>query len=123
MSKVKRKLLIVEDEIIIAMRLEIYFRSKGYDVLGYVTTGREAIDKALQEHPDLIIMDINLKGNINGLDAAEKIIESQYIPIIFITGYSDEEYKSRAMKLNPLGYFFKPVNLYELLTAINKIDD
>ena len=123
MSKVKRKLLIVEDEIIIAMRLEIYFRSKGYDVLGYVTTGREAIDKALQGHPDLIIMDINLKGDINGLDAAEKIIESQYIPIIFITGYSDEEYKKRAMKLNPLGYFFKPVNLYELLTAINNLDD
>ncbi|MDP8211475.1 MAG: response regulator [Candidatus Stygibacter australis] len=123
MSKDKRKLLIVEDEIIIAMRLEIYFRSKGYDVLGYVTTGREAIDKALECHPDLIIMDINLKGDINGLDAAEKIIESQYIPIIFITGYSDEEYKNRAMKLNPLGYFFKPVNLYELLTAINNLDD
>jgi len=117
------KLLIVEDEVMIAMRLKLFFKSRGYEVLGYVTSGEEAVEKALFEKPDLILMDINLNGKMSGLDAGEAIIEKFYIPIIFITGYSDETYRQRARKLNPLGYFFKPINMYEILTALNKIDE
>jgi len=117
------KLLIVEDEVVIAMRLELFFKSRGYEVLGYVTSGEEAVEKALSEKPDLILMDINLNGKMSGLDAGEAIIAEFYIPIIFITGYSDETYRQRAQKLKPLGYFFKPINMYEILTALNKIDE
>ncbi|MCF7911425.1 MAG: response regulator [Candidatus Cloacimonetes bacterium] len=123
MAEAKMKLLIVEDEVVIAMRLEVFFKSRGYEVLSYVTTGEEAVTKAISEKPDLILMDINLNGKMNGLDAGEAIIANSYIPIIFITGYSDESYRQRASKLNPLGYFFKPINMYEILTALNKIDE
>lgn len=119
----KLKLLIVEDEIVIAMRLERFFVARGYEVMGYVTTGEEAVEKAISERPDLILMDINLNGEITGLDAGEMIDKEYHVPIIFITGYSDESYRKRAEKLNLLGYFIKPVNTFEVLTALRKLEN
>ena len=116
------RVLIVGDEIMIAMRLELFFKSRGYEVLDYVTTGEGAVKKALNEKPDLILMDINLSDDMSGLDAAELIIREHYVPIIFITGYSDESYRQRAKKLNPLGYFFKPINMYEIISALNTLE-
>jgi len=122
MEEKKLKILIVEDEVIIAMRLELFFQRRGFEVIGAVTTGEDAITKALSEKPDVVMMDINLRGNLSGLDAGEAIHKEIAIPIIFVTGYSDEVLRERANKLNPLGYFMKPINMYELISALNKLD-
>ena len=84
----KVKILLVEDEAIVAQYLSLELELEGYEVCGYVATGEEAIQKALEEKPDLILMDINILGDIDGIQAAEEILKHRYIPIIFMTGYS-----------------------------------
>jgi two-component system, response regulator PdtaR len=116
----KIKILLVEDEAIIAQYLSLELELEGHEVCGYVATGEEAIQKALSEKPDLILMDINLLGEMDGIQAAEKILEYNYIPIIFMTGYSKLEFTSRAQKLNPLGYFNKPIEVEILSPLIEK---
>ncbi|RLC47277.1 MAG: hypothetical protein DRI23_11505 [Candidatus Cloacimonadota bacterium] len=116
----KVKILLVEDEAIVAQYLSLELELEGYEVCGYVATGEEAIQKALEEKPDLILMDINILGDIDGIQAAEEILKQRYIPIIFMTGYSKLEFTSRAQKLNPLGYFNKPVEVETLAPLIDK---
>ncbi len=121
--KDKIKILIVEDEVIIAMRFEIFFLRRGYEVFKTVASGEEAVQIAEQEKPDVILMDINLRGQMNGIEAAEKIVEQFHIPIIFMTGYSDQNLRDEAAKVKPLGYFLKPINMYEVISAIDKMED
>lgn len=118
-----RKILIVEDEVIISMRLEMFFKRRGYKILAAVATGKEAVRNAIEKKPDIILMDINLRGDMSGLEAAEKIHEHHKVPIIFVTGYSDDEFKTRAGKLDPIGYFMKPINMYEIISALNKFEE
>jgi len=119
----KLKILIVEDEVIIAMRFEVFFSRRGYQVVDLVSSGEEAIKAAIKEKPDLILMDINLKGMMSGIEAATKITAEDNIPIIFMTGYSDENLRMEADKVNPLGYFMKPIDMNEVLDAIKKLND
>jgi len=119
----KLKILIVEDEVIIAMRFEVFFSRRGYQVVGLVSSGEEAVKAAIKEKPDLILMDINLKGMMSGIEAATKITAEDNIPIIFMTGYSDENLRMEADKVNPLGYFMKPIDMNEVLDAIKKLND
>ncbi|KAF5430313.1 hypothetical protein C5S42_00490, partial [Candidatus Methanomarinus sp.] len=83
------RILIVEDEAIIAEDLKMAINNIGFNVVGHATNARVAIEKALEFEPDLIIMDIVLKGQMNGIDASYKIHEKRNIPIIFLTAYSD----------------------------------
>src|SRR4030043_1856411 len=84
------KILLVEDEVITAMLMKIELRKIGYTVAYHVTTGEDAIINAKQNSPDIILMDIRLAGEIDGIEAAS-IIKSEFdIPIIFITGYEDQ---------------------------------
>ncbi|MCF7920413.1 MAG: response regulator [Candidatus Cloacimonetes bacterium] len=122
MEEGKTKILIVEDEVIISMRLELFFQRRGYEVIGTLSSGEKAVELCRTNKPDVIIMDINLRGEMSGLDAGESICENSEIPIIFITGYSDEILKERAARLNPLGYFMKPINMFEIISALNKLD-
>jgi two-component system, response regulator PdtaR len=117
------RILIVEDEVIIAMRFEVFFIRRGYKVIKTVATGEEAVKIATEEKPDVVLMDINLRGLMSGIEAATKIYENLNIPIIFMTGYSDENLREEASKVNPLGYFMKPINMYEVISAINKLED
>lgn len=117
------KILIVEDEVIIAMRFEVFFIRRGYQVINSVTTGEEAVKIAREKKPDVVLLDINLRGLMNGIEAATLIYEELKIPIIFMTGYSDESLRKEAAKVNPLGYFMKPINMYEVISAINKLED
>jgi len=116
----KVKILLVEDEAIVAQYLSLELELEGYEVCGYVATGEEAIQKTFQEKPDLILMDINLLGEIDGIQAAEEILKQIYIPIIFMTGYSKLEFTARAQKLNPLAYFNKPIEVETLTPLIDK---
>lgn len=113
------RILIVEDEVLTAMSMEMELKQAGYDVCKRVVTGEEAITSAEQDHPDLIVMDIRLAGSLDGIEAAQQICSRSNIPIIFITGYLDKDFKERAKQLHPIGYFIKPVSIHILKTAIN----
>ncbi len=116
----KIKILVVEDEAIIARYLTMELELEGYEVCGYVGSGEEAVEKMKKENLDLILMDINLKGKIDGIDAAEQIQNLKKIPIIFMTGYSRLEYSERAAKLNPLGYLNKPIEVENIKPLVEK---
>ena len=110
--------MIVDDDVVIAMGLQELLSSKGYEVVGIVDSAVEAINRARDLQPDLILMDIKLPGELDGIDAAEKIMKEHDIPVIFVTGYSDEGVIERAKRLNPLGYITKPFNEEQVPAAI-----
>lgn len=112
------RIQIVEDEVIVGMELKDRLTRFGYEVVTHVTNGEEAVEQALALHPDLILMDIMIKGGIDGIGAADLIRKQQDIPIIFLTAYSDEETINRAKITAPLGYLLKPVEDRELKTSI-----
>ena len=115
------KILIVEDEILIAMGIELELKQYGYADCDRVTTGEAAISVASKNPPDIILMDINLAGHINGIEAARHIQSKNKIPIIFITGYQDKTMEEQITKLQPAGYFVKPLIMQKIKTLIDKL--
>ena len=114
----KARILIVEDEAIIALELKTNLRSLGYEVTSVVNTGEEAIKKAEADKPDLILMDIRIKGELDGIEAAEVIRNRFGIPVIFSTAYLDEERIERAKITMPFGYVLKPFQEKDLKITI-----
>lgn len=112
------KILIVEDEAIVALELKSRLTDLGYSVCGTVTSGSEAIKTAEEQNPSIILMDINIKGPIDGVETAEKIKNIYDIPIIFLTAFSDSGTLERAKITEPYGYIVKPFEERELHTAI-----
>jgi AmiR/NasT family two-component response regulator len=112
------QILVVEDEGIIALDLQAQLKSLGYDVLGRAASGREAIEKVVTRQPDLVLMDIRLKGNSDGVDIAQEIREQFNIPVIYMTASNDEETLQRAMVTEPFGYLVKPVEATTLYASI-----
>ena len=114
----KARILIVEDEAIIAMEIESQLQSLEYEVTSIVDTGEKAIKKAEADKPDLILMDIRIKGEMDGIDAAEVIRNKYGIPVIFSTAYLDEERIERAKITMPFGYVLKPIQERDLKVTI-----
>ncbi len=108
------QILIVEDESTITESLQELLKNRGYGVAGVVSSGEEAIQKALKAHPDLVLMDINLEGDMDGVEAARQIHESLDVPIIYLTGYADKNILERAKLTEPFGYILKPFVAKEL---------
>lgn len=106
--------MIVEDECIISILIEKLVQKLGYNVVGKVENGEDAIDAALRLSPDVILMDIQLGGEMDGIQATEKIKESIRASIIFVTGNSDMGTRDRAMKTNPDAFLIKPVDMTTL---------
>ena len=120
-SSVKKRLptvMIVEDEISVSMELEEMLTENGYDVGGVVDSGEDAISMARSLRPDLILMDIKLSGELDGIEAATKIRSSLNITSVFLTGYGENELLERAVKARPLGYIMKPLNTVQILAAL-----
>jgi CheY-like chemotaxis protein len=113
------RILIVEDEVISAMILQKQLNNLGYLVLDHVTTGERAIASIAQNPPDMILMDISLPGEFDGIETAERIKTKVDLPIIFISGYADKVISDRAQKTNPIAYLTKP---YDLFTLKNILD-
>jgi PAS domain S-box-containing protein len=111
-------ILIVEDELITAADLEDVLVRLGYRVAGTASSGAEAIRKAAQSRPDLILMDIRLKGGMDGTQAAEEIRRQMGIPVVYLTAHADAETLTRAKQAEPLGYVVKPFQEPELQAAI-----
>lgn len=106
----EKKILIVEDEVLVARDLELRMNKAGYCVTAVVADAESAFVSIMQEKPDIIIMDVMLKGRIDGIEAAA-IVRRQYsLPVVFITAYEDDATVSRAKKAAPYGYLTKPVN-------------
>jgi PAS domain S-box-containing protein len=112
------KILVVEDESIVAMDIKHRLESMNYIVPAIISSGEEAVEKALKTYPDLILMDIVLKGEMDGIDAAEQIKNHLDIPIVYLTAYSDEKTLKRAKITGPFGYIIKPFEDRELHSAI-----
>jgi CheY-like chemotaxis protein len=112
------KILIVEDEELIAIRLVEELTRLDHTVVGSVVTGEEAIQRAEQEKPDVILMDIRLAGEMDGLEAAQRIRTGSNAPIIFTTAYPDERLQEEVARLQPAVYIVKPILNYEMRMAI-----
>ncbi|MDA0346757.1 MAG: response regulator [Verrucomicrobia bacterium] len=112
------KILIVEDEGITAEDIKDYLKSLGHDVIGICSTGEDAIEKARELDPDLVLMDIMLAGVVDGIQAAEIIREQDGIPVVYLTAYSDPQTLQRAKITEPYGYILKPFDQRDLQIAV-----
>jgi len=113
------RILIVEDEKIISLDLQRRLEKFGYRVAAVCSTGNDAVDKAKELRPDIILMDIMLGGEMDGIEAANRIKEETAIPVIFLTAYADEKTLQRAKEAEPFGYILKPFKERELYTTID----
>lgn len=114
----KANILVVEDESIVSKDIQLSLKKLGYNVVGSATTGEKAIELALSLKPDLILMDIMLKGEINGIRATKRIQTRANIPVIYLTAYADENTLERAKVTQPFGYIIKPFKEIDLQTSI-----
>jgi CheY-like chemotaxis protein len=117
---VRPQILIVEDEIIAGMALRTKLTDDGFADCELVSSGEEAIDRVQKKPIDLVLMDINIRGEIGGIEAARVIHMDHDIPIIFVTGYPDQEIMDRAMVAKPADYLIKPLDYNVLLESIKK---
>ena len=118
MPESNMSILVVEDENIVAVDVQDRLVRLGYDVAGHSSTGQGAIDLARETLPDLVLMDIMLKGKMDGVEAAEEIKKFLDIPVIFLTAYTDTITLQRAKLTQPFGYLLKPFEERELHSSI-----
>lgn len=115
---IKVRVLVVEDEAIIAKDLQWRLEGMGYEVPYVAASGEEAVAKTLELSPDLVLMDIMLLGTMDGIEAADRIRSQANIPIIYLTAYADDEILERAKITEPFGYLVKPIGDRELHSNI-----
>ncbi len=112
------RILVVDDEVVISMQLEERLSSMGYNVVGRASSGREAVDKAKKLNPDLILMDIVMPGDVDGIEASRIVKQDLDIPVIFLTAFADDENIMNAKTTEPFGYIVKPFQEREVKAAI-----
>lgn len=112
------RILIVEDDRVVARDIAQQMTRCGHVVIGCVTTGEDAITVAAKEKPSLVLMDVRLEGELDGIDAARQLRESHSLPIVFLTAYADEETVRRATVTEPFGYVLKPFDDLQLRTVV-----
>ena len=112
------RVFVVEDEVLVARDIKSRLEKLGYQVIGTAARGDDAVSRVLSERPDLILMDINLKGDMDGIEAADRIRAEADLPIIFCTAYSNDETLARAKVTVPYGYVLKPFDNRELEITI-----
>ncbi len=112
------RIMIVEDEVIFALDLRRRLESLGHTIVANVTSGEAAVQEFEQVQPDLVLMDLRLAGEMDGIEAAEAIRSQRAVPVVFLTAYADEERLARARLVLPFGYLLKPVGDRELQVTI-----
>lgn len=119
-KKQKKTVMIVEDDLILNLLYESYLEKLGYDAEGELVYGKTAIEVAKKIQPDLILMDISLEGEIDGIEAMKKIREFSDVPVIYITGNSDPYHVQRAKETGYVDYLVKPIEFKDLKESIEK---
>jgi serine phosphatase RsbU (regulator of sigma subunit)/AmiR/NasT family two-component response regulator len=114
----KPRIMVVEDEKLVALAIEKSLLNMGYQVPATVSSGEEAVQKAMELNPDLILMDIRLRGIIDGVEAANRIRSASSIPIVYLSAYSEEKTLQRAKVTEPFGYITKPFEERTLQTTV-----
>jgi DNA-binding NtrC family response regulator len=114
----KARILIVEDKFLVAQDLSVCLRKLGYTVSGICASGNEALEQARQHQPQLVLMDIRLKGNMDGIDTVHQLRKEMEVPVVFLTAHSDEDTLQRASEAEPSGYVLKPFDERQLFTTI-----
>jgi PAS domain S-box-containing protein len=118
-ARMKRsKVLVVEDDRIVSRDIQNLLHRAGYEVVGSAVTGEEAVATASERRPDVILMDIRLEGEMDGIEAAELIRRERTMPVVFLTAYADDETIERAGASDPFGYLVKPFEETQLKAAI-----
>jgi CheY-like chemotaxis protein len=120
---IKKRVLIVEDEILTAICLKNLLEENGFEIIDIAYKGKEAIDKSLKSKPDMILMDIFLRNHITGIEVVEEIRRHYDIPIIYITANSDIETRKKAMTTKPVCIIEKPYNEFLLISKIKTYFD
>ncbi len=115
------KAMIVEDEVIAAMATERMLKKLGFEVCGNVTSGEEALETMDEECPDLVIMDIRLDGELDGIETSMLMKQNRDVPVIFVTAYSDDSTVSRASAAKPLAFINKPLDITLLQKVLSGI--
>ncbi len=115
------KILIVEDEIITAMALKQSLEDEGYEVCPLTNSGEDAIEKAESERPDIVLMDINILGKMDGIETAKEIFALFGIPTVFMTGYDENAVREKMKPATWAGYLIKPLDFRKLKPTIDKI--
>jgi CheY-like chemotaxis protein len=116
----KKKILIVEDEFIIALDIQDTLKSMGYDTMNHILTGKKALDKVNSYKPDLVLLDIFLKDDITGLDVAETLNKKK-IPFVFLTASANDSILNQAKKLKPVDIISKPITTGKMKDFLNKV--
>ncbi len=116
----KKKVLIVEDDLILNLLYESYFERLGFQTEGELVYGKTAIELTKKIDPDLIIMDIALEGDLDGINAMNEIRKFSDVPVIYITGNSDPIHVERAEKTNYLAYLNKPIEFEQIKESLEK---
>ncbi len=118
MNQTGKKIVIVEDETVIALEIEEQLKRSGYEIVSQVSYGEEVLDEVKKHLPNLILMDINLKGKMTGIEAAHQVRSFSNTPIVFLTAYGDKKNLEEAKKVAPHGFLTKPFRPQELNAAV-----
>jgi CheY-like chemotaxis protein len=113
------KILIVEDEMLIAANISMQLESLGYEVLEIIPRGQEAINAVKIDKPDLVLMDINLKGEMDGIETAIQMQADGHIPVIYLTANADDVHFNRAKATNPYAFLSKPFKKLNICCKCN----
>ncbi|MFO8028969.1 MAG: response regulator [Cyclonatronaceae bacterium] len=113
-----KRILIVEDDLILSLLLEKHLQKMGFEIAAKVNNGEDAVGTIRHEKPDLVLMDIKLLGEMDGVEATRRVREFSEVPVLYLTGNSDETTKKRALATNPVAYMVKPVDMSRLKNTI-----
>lgn len=119
----KTRILIVEDDMIIAANISLQLSKLGYEIIGVESRGEEALMYARLNTPDVVLMDINLKGSLNGIETACSIQTDSDIPIVYITANNDESSFEKAKKTHPFAFISKPINMRNLHRTLSLVEE
>jgi CheY-like chemotaxis protein len=115
-----RRILIVEDEFIVAFEIQKTLEDRGFAVCDVVASGEEAVEVAERELPDCVLMDVNIRGAIGGVEAARRIRSRSGVPVAFVTGFPSRQIMEQARDVMPIAYFTKPFDFDEICLVLER---
>lgn len=115
------RILIVEDEVIVAMAMQMELGAAGYDVCGIAATAGKAMDLFREHRPDIVLMDVNLSGGDDGIDLAQTLRLAGRVPVVFLTGYADSEVLARIENIPHSTHLVKPADIDRIEAAIRDL--